>query len=189
MEGTFFACRPLQYGPSFPADMIDLHQVFEMRNEQNDEQLLRLRFVAPLPPKAPLVVCGPCGKKFTSEFALNRHGKLRHEAPRAPQVKDDTLGRIDTNDPDQLLARAQRLQREMQTTQLADGMVAPNPDADAEVAARAEEKLIDEISPIAWDKTQAALKADDVKVPEVTSPTRKTSKRPAASKGRKKAGA
>lgn len=184
MEGTYFACRPLQYGPSFPADMIDLHQVFELRNEQNDEALIRLRFVASLPKGAKLVECGKCGRRFTEEFALNRHGKLRHEAPKGPQVVDDHLGKIDLDDPGALQTRANQLQREMQTAQLADGYMTPNPDAAAEQAAQAEEKLLDEISPIAWDKTQAALKADDVKDVHVST-TRSKAKR-AAPKGRAK---
>lgn len=169
MEGTFVACRPLQYGPRFPEDMLDLHQVFQMRNEQNDEALVRLRYVASVSPKAPVVQCGRCPAKFTSEFGLNRHGKLRHEAQRGPRVIDDTLGKIDTDDPNQIIAKAERLQRELKTMQAAGTPFIPNPDAEVDEASAAEAKLLDEISPIAWDKTKAAMKADDVKVPEVSS--------------------
>lgn len=178
MEGTCVALRPIQYGPSFPADMVDLHQVFEMRNEQNDEALLRLRFVAPLAPKTPLVQCGRCGKKFTDGFSLNRHGQLRHEPQREPQIVDDHLGKIDTDDPSQLEARARQLQREMRTMVPADGMHAPNPEAEA---MSAEDKLLNEVGPIDWTKTKAAVQANDVKVPEVSTA-------PAKPRARKRAG-
>jgi len=167
------ALRPLQYGPRFPEDMVDFHQVFQLRNEQNDEALLRLKYVGMLGKGVRLCDCGKCGKQFTDEFALTRHGKLRHEAKPGPTIADDHLGKIDTNDPQALEARARQLRRELQHTHLADGQQAPNPDAEAEKAAAEETKFLNEVSPIAWDKTKAATKADDVKVPDVA-----TTKRP-----------
>lgn len=178
MEGTYYACRPFQYGPDFPADMIDLHQVFEMRNEQNDEALLRLRYAAPLAPKVRLHQCGPCGKKFFSEMALTRHGMIRHSEREsaAPKVVDDSLPPIDTNDPAQLIARARLLRKQLKDQVLADGFVAPNPDAEADQRLREEEKLLNEIAPIPWDKTKAAVAADDVKVPNVKTSVRRRAK-------------
>lgn len=167
MEGKVVALRPLQYGPKFPEDMVDFHQVFMLNNQQNDEALLRLRYVGKLEKGTRLCDCGKCGKQFTDEFALNRHGQLRHQPRQEPVIKDDHLGKIDTNDPDALEARARQLRRELQHTHLADGMEAPNPEAEAAKAAAEEERFLDEASPIAWDKTKAATKADDVKVPEV----------------------
>lgn len=180
MEGTFIALRPFQYGPKFPEHMLDMHQVFEMKNETNDEALLRLKFAAPLPPKSRLSECGRCGAKFTDEFGLNRHGRIRHTVPRGPKIVDDVLPPIDLDDPNALLERALRLQRDLKNMIPADGVMAPNPEAEVDAEVAREEKLVDEMHPIAWDKTAAAVKADDVKVPEVT-----TSPAPAAPSGRR----
>lgn len=170
MQGSFVALRPMQYGRDAVANLVDMHQVFEMRDEVNDETLLRLRYAMPLAKDSPISACGLCGAKFTSDFGLNRHGKLRHTERRGPVIKDDDLGPIDLDDPEALLARAERLRRDMKHTFLADGINAPSPEAEVSAEERADEKVINEMSPIAWDKTKAAVKANDVKVPEIVTP-------------------
>lgn len=184
MEGTFVALRPMQYGPSFPADMLDLHQVFEMRHEQNDEMLLRLKYVAPVEPRARLLQCGECGRKFTSDLGRTRHGRIRHEPQHGPKIVDDNLGPIDLDDPAQLEERAARLRRDMKDIVQAGTMQVPNLDPEDEAAA-AENKLLQDIAPVPWEKTAAAVKAGDAKVPEiVTAPPTRVRKARKASKRR-----
>lgn len=175
MEGTYFACRPLQYGPRFPEDMLDLHQVFDLRHEPNDETLVRLKYVASLSPKARTVQCGKCGARFTDEFGLNRHGAIRHTEQRGPKIVDDTLPKIDLNDPAQLEARAAQLRRELKHMIPVDGLTVPNPEAEIEKAAAEEAELLDEMHPIDFTKTAANQKGNDTApVPEVnTRPVRR----------------
>lgn len=169
MEGTYFACRPIQYGPRFPEDMLDLHQVFDLRHEPNDETLVRLKYVASLSPKARTVQCGKCGARFLDEFGLNHHGRVRHaDQPRGPRIVDDTLPKIDLNDPAQLEARAARLREDLKHMIPADGLMAPNPETEVEQAAAEEAKLLDEMHPIDFTKTAANQKGNDTApVPEV----------------------
>lgn len=168
MDGNFVALRPFQYGPDPALHLLDMHQVFEMRNEINDEALLRLKFAMPLAPNTKVVECGRCGKRFTDSFGLNRHGMIRHTERRGPNIIDDPLGKIDLDDPNALMERAERLRREMRHIIPADGINAPNPDAEVDQAAAADDRLINEMHPVAWEKTAAAVKADDVKVPDVS---------------------
>lgn len=185
MEGTFVAQRPFQYGPDPEADQLDFHQVFEMRHEKNDEVLARLRYVVPLAAKARTVSCGLCGRKFTEDFALARHGQQRHSPRHLPTIKDDDLGPIDLNDPGALIARARRLEAEMKTTMPVDGMMVPSPDAELDRESAAEEKFLNDASPLDLTKTKAALKANDVKVPDIS--TRRAARKPSktAAKRRK----
>lgn len=53
-------------------------QVIELGGHTNDEQLLTLRYVAPVPKGTALEECGECGRLFINDACRTAHGNLFH---------------------------------------------------------------------------------------------------------------
>lgn len=53
-------------------------QVIELGGHTNDERLVRLRYLDPVPKGVDLFECGECGRLFISDAARSAHGDMFH---------------------------------------------------------------------------------------------------------------
>jgi len=145
----YAARRPFQYGDRIPEDVLDLDQVTQLRGMGNDERLVRLGYLSLVSEGISIVKCGYCGAGFTTDYALNNHGKRRHSKSEQDLIKDASP------------ISDEQIQRKLESGRLGVG----HEDESASV------KMADEIStqrPLYMDKTEASVKSGDVKPPEIS---------------------
>ena len=70
---------------------MDVGQVTELKNQPNDEKMVRLGLLRPV--EGDTVQCGRCGAEFIDAGYLNRHGKARHDKI-AEEPGNDELSRL-----------------------------------------------------------------------------------------------
>lgn len=97
-EKDYRARRPFQYD-----EQLDTDQVFRLKGGVNDERLVRLNFCDVVPDGIRVVQCGKCGAKFVNDFALDMHGKKRHERKANPMISDAPLPRVSPEDIQRML--------------------------------------------------------------------------------------
>lgn len=141
-----------------------MDQVFSLRGEKNDEKLVRLGFVAIVSPHAVVVECGPCGAKFINEGALLQHGRRRHDAKRPT---DEIVS-------DAVRASNAQITRDLEQKAVVDVTGTVGDSEDRKVA-RVDSRM-DAERPILWENTEAAKRAGDAPVPDVTTAPVKTTK-------------
>lgn len=166
MEAQYYVRRgpTLQYGPKVPEDILDMDQVFSLRGEKNDERLVRLGFVAVVSPRAVVVQCGQCGAKFINEGALEQHGRRRHDAKR---------------NTDEVVSEAVRASNAQIVRDLEQKAVVDVTGTVGESEDRKIDRVVNRMDaerPILWENTEAAKRAGDAPVVEVSTAPAKSTK-------------
>lgn len=131
----------------------DYGAVFKLLNMGKDDKLIRQGWIQkieedPFYDGKTTYECGKCGMKFSHMDAREAHGRKRHSPKRGPTIIDGTESLTPKQKAD-LLAGVDQYE-----TSPGDFYV-PDPEDQQMLA---EERKMDAIAPIHWDKTESARK-------------------------------
>jgi len=121
----------------------DRGEVFRLTNQRNDEKLLRIGYIYPLPPGTETSECGTCGKEFKEMDMRDGHTKKRHGLRTGRHIV--SMEELTPRQRANVLNEATEYETEAPGFQSGE-------DADADK----EERFLQEVSPLHLDKTAAS---------------------------------
>jgi len=137
----FWARRPIQYGQT----QLDRGAIMRLAGKINDEKLVRLGYLAPLPEGHESSECGDCGTEYYDSLMRDGHVKLRHRPAIGPRV----VNIDDLNPAEKARMLSETLEYETQPPALIGDLE----------STEQQEKRLEQVAPLYVEKSKASQRA------------------------------